>query len=81
MIPYSQMRSEWVPALGICISPDFLSIKFNTITTLIADFLLLIIMLIGLLRLGLHEPDVTGLGRLMWRQVRVSTLLVSCDIS
>ena len=34
-------------------------------------------MLIGLLRLGFHEPGVYGLGRLMWRQVRVSALLAS----
>ena len=34
-------------------------------------------MLIGLLRLGFHEPGVYGLGRLMWRQVRVFALLTS----
>jgi hypothetical protein len=34
-------------------------------------------MLIGLLRLGFHEPGVYGLGRLMWRQVRVFALLSS----
>jgi hypothetical protein len=36
-------------------------------------------MLIGLLRLGFHEPGVYGLGRLMWRQVRVFSLLASRD--
>jgi hypothetical protein len=34
-------------------------------------------MLIGLLRLHFHEPGVYGLGRLMWRQVRMFALLVS----
>ena len=34
-------------------------------------------MLIGLLRLRFHEPGVYGLGRLMWRQVRVFSLLAS----
>jgi hypothetical protein len=34
-------------------------------------------MLIGLLRLGFHEPGVFGLGRLMWRQVGVFALLAS----
>jgi hypothetical protein len=34
-------------------------------------------MLIGLLRLRFHEPGVYGLGRLMWRQVRVFALLAS----
>ena len=34
-------------------------------------------MLIGLLRLGFHKPGMYGLGRLMWKQVRVSALLAS----
>ena len=34
-------------------------------------------MLIGLLRLGFHEPGVYGLGRFMWRQVRLFALLAS----
>ena len=32
-------------------------------------------MLIGLLRLGAHEPGVYGMGRFMWRQVRVFAIL------
>jgi hypothetical protein len=56
---------------------DIHSTKLNTITTLVTDIALLLIMLIGLLRLGFHEPGVYGLGRLMWRQVRVSALLAS----
>jgi hypothetical protein len=44
------------------------STKLNTITTLVTDIALLLIMLIGLLRLGFHEPGVYGLGRLLWRQ-------------
>ena len=76
------MRSEWVPALGLCVSPNIISsLKLDLMTTLITDILLLLIMLIGLLRLGLHEPGVSGLGRLMWRQVRVSAHLASCGIS
>ena len=43
--------------------------KLNMITILITDIALLLIMLIGLLRLGFHEPGVYGLGHLMWRQV------------
>ena len=37
--------------------------------TLITDIILLLIMLIGLLRLGFHESGVQGLGHLMWTQV------------
>ena len=34
-------------------------------------------MFIGLFRLRFHERSAFGLGRLMWRQVRVSALLAS----
>jgi len=43
--------------------------KLNMIMILTTDIALLLIMLIGLLRLGFNEPGVYGLGRLMWRQV------------
>jgi len=43
--------------------------KLNMITLLITDIALLLIMLIGLLRLGFNEPGVYDLGHLMWRQV------------
>ena len=75
------MRSRWVPAEGLCVSSNILSTKLNTITTLITDLLLLLIMLVGLLRLGLYESGVSGLGRLMWRQVRSSAILASRGIS
>ena len=62
--------------MSSCEVLDIHSTKLNTITTLVTDIALLLIMLIGLLRLGFHEPGVYGLGRLMWRQVRVFALLV-----
>ena len=43
--------------------------KLNMITLLITDIALLLIMLIGLLRLGFNEPGIYELGHLMWRQV------------
>jgi len=72
-----QIRSTWVPQLSTCIVSDIQSTKLNIITTLITDVTLLLIMLVGLLRLGFHERGVFGLGRLMWRQVRVFALLAS----
>jgi hypothetical protein len=41
------------------------------ITTLVTDIVLLLIMLIGLLRLGFHRDEygIFGLGHHMWRQV------------
>ena len=56
-----------------CIIVNIRSTKLNSIIVLIIDIMLLLIMLIGLLRLGFHEPGVQGLGHLMWTQVGVST--------
>ena len=36
---------------------------------LITDIALLLIMLIGLLRLGFYDSGAYGLGKLMWKQV------------
>lgn len=64
-----QLRASWVPEAGACITPNIDTTKLNIITTLTTDIALLLIMLIGLLRLGFNEPGVYGLGRLMWKQV------------
>jgi len=64
-----QMHASWVPEVDTCVTTDIHSTKLNMITTLITDIALLLIMLVGLLRLGSNEPGVYGLGRLMWKQV------------
>ena len=76
-LSYHQIRATWEPLLATCIITNIHSMKLNMITTLITDVVLLLIMLIGLLRLGFHEPGVYGLGYLMWRQVSMSALFVS----
>jgi len=63
-----RMHASWVPEADTCVTTDIHSTKLNMITTLITDIALLLIMLIGLLRLGFNEPGVYGLGRLMWKQ-------------
>jgi hypothetical protein len=57
-----------------CLVVNVQSTKLNSIVTLVTDIILLLIMLIGLLRLGFHESGVQGLGHLMWTQVGVSAL-------
>jgi len=64
----ARVRTSWDPLLTTCNVLDIHSTKLNTITTLFTDIALLLIMLVGLLRLGFHEPGVYGLGRLLWRQ-------------
>jgi len=66
-----QIRALWIPepGSGSCVTTNINSTKLNMITTLITDIALLLIMLIGLLRLGFDGPGVFETGRLMWRQV------------
>jgi len=63
-----RIRAVWVPAMSTCVISNIHSTKLNMISTLITDVVLLLVMLIGLLRLGFHESGVYGLGHLMWRQ-------------
>ena len=64
-----QIRASWIPEAGTCVISNIHITKLNMISTLITDIALLLIMLIGLLRLGFNEPSVFGLGHLMWKQV------------
>jgi hypothetical protein len=43
--------------------------ELNILVTLATDISLLLIMFVGLLRLGFHERGAFGLGRLLWKQV------------
>ena len=66
---YFQIRASWTPESDLCEINNIHSTKLNMIMILTTDIVLLLIMLIGLLRLGFNESGVYGLGRLMWRQV------------
>jgi hypothetical protein len=77
--PYPQIRSMWVPEAASCllVTGNVQSAKANLISTLITDTVLLVIMLIGLLRLGFHERGTFGVGRLLWKQVgRIGTSIL-----
>ena len=58
----------YVEAAGACIVLNIQSAKLNILITLVADILLLLIMLIGLLRLRCHEHGAFSTGRLLWKQ-------------
>jgi hypothetical protein len=66
-----------MPIVDSCNVLNVESTKLNIIITLGTDIILLIIMLVGLLRLNLHESGAFGLGRLMWRQVRCWRFLLA----
>jgi len=65
---FVQLRASPVPGLSICVVRHTDNINFNSIPILISDIALLLIMLIGLLRMGFHESGMSGFGRLIWRQ-------------
>jgi hypothetical protein len=56
---------------------NILNMRFSTIAIFVTDITLLLIMLLGLFRLGFHKHGVFDLGHLMWRQVGLSALLLS----
>ena len=67
---HQQVRAGWVPELSACgvLNPD--SFKLSITSMFITDIVLLVIMLVGLLRLRLHN---FGLGELLWKQVGHAT--------
>jgi hypothetical protein len=72
MLITPQIRSEsiWIPVQDVCSAPDLKSVKETFIFMFITDFILLVTMLIGLLRLRYCGAGTCGLGRLLWKQVR-----------
>jgi hypothetical protein len=75
-----QIRSTWDPAQDSCDNPNVKSNIVTIISMFITDILLLVIMLIGLLRMGRRGTGAFSLGRLgrlLWKQVRRCTTVVS----
>ncbi|KAH9978391.1 hypothetical protein BJV74DRAFT_798427 [Russula compacta] len=64
-----QPRSFWLPAQGTCATLNLQSCKPTVISVAVTDFILLLIMLLGLLRLRLDGGTLLGLGRILWKQV------------
>ena len=56
--------------MSTCLIVNWNISKLNYLVTLTTDTILVLLMFFGLLRLGFHERDVFGLGRLLWKQVR-----------
>jgi len=61
-------RSAWVPDVQTCVPLNTESNKLNITVTLIADFILLLIVLVGLLRLRRHGAGKSRIGLLLWNQ-------------
>jgi hypothetical protein len=50
------------------------SFKLNILVTLVTDIILLVFMLVGLLRVRLHDGGTLKLGPFLWKQVGGKTL-------
>ena len=62
-----------------CIVTNLETSRPSLISLFVADCLLLLIMLVGLLRLRRRGGGTFELGRLLWRQVR-AVVLAGCDV-
>ncbi|KAF8498242.1 hypothetical protein F5888DRAFT_233792 [Russula emetica] len=68
IIGFVRARDSWSNELDGCILLNPESIKPNFMGSLIADVVLLLIMLVGLLRLRFGAGDALGLERVLWKQ-------------
>ncbi|KAH9954841.1 hypothetical protein BC827DRAFT_920836 [Russula dissimulans] len=73
IVGVSRLRASWSPEQDHCVTLNVQSIKFNSISLLSSDVILLLITLVGLFRLRSHGTF--SLGRLLWKQGIVWLLL------
>ena len=64
-----QIRAIWNPLAETCVVTNLGTSKPSYIGLFATDFLLLLIMLAGLLRIRRRSGDTFELGRLLWKQV------------
>ncbi len=69
-LPYhEQVRAVWEPVVKSCIVTNIDVCKVSIVSCLVADTILLLVMLTGLLRLRRHGRGSYELWHLLWRQV------------
>jgi hypothetical protein len=67
----SKLHVTQSPPLFTCVVTNIEHIRVNLAVLLVADFTLLVIMLVGLLRLCPHRNNMLSLAHLLWKQVGV----------
>ncbi|KAF8498214.1 hypothetical protein F5888DRAFT_1693597, partial [Russula emetica] len=76
-----RVRESWSYELNACVLLNPESIKPNIMGSLIADVVLLLIMLVGLLRLHFGAGDGFNLERVLWKQGLIWLLIaIVCEI-
>jgi len=73
----ARIRTTRAPVAATCVVLNVPSTKLNVVVTLSTDIVLLVIVLIGLLRLGFHERGAFGMGHLLWRQGLIWLLIAT----
>ncbi|KAI0287056.1 hypothetical protein BC826DRAFT_1189261 [Russula brevipes] len=63
-----QFRAVWVSDREGCAILDINGLKLIIVAAFVTDTVLLLIMFLGLLRMGLYGSDTLALGRVMWKQ-------------
>jgi hypothetical protein len=79
LISHPQIRSAWFSAQLGCARVKSPSSTFSYILTIIADMVLLLIILTGLLVLRLGGGGTFGLTRILWKQVRKFSIRLRRD--
>jgi hypothetical protein len=72
---HPQIRPSLVPVSGTCGINNLENNKATIISMFTTDFILLVIMLVGLFRMGVRRVGTFALGRLLWKQVMLRRLL------
>jgi hypothetical protein len=66
---HTQIRSSWHP-VTFCSIRNTKSNAATFVSMFISDFILLLVMLVGLLRMRHRGAGTFDLGRLLWKQVK-----------
>ena len=70
VLPYrKQIRSVWEPVAKSCIITNIDTCKISIVSCFVADIILLLVMLAGLLRLRRRGGGSYDLWHLLWKQV------------
>ena len=64
-----QARAVWVPTAKACVTTHMDVIKTLSLSTLVTDITLLLIMLAGLLRIRHRDGTFLDLASVLWKQV------------
>jgi len=73
----ARVRAGWEPTGAICMLLNLSVTKPNTLVTVAANIILLVIMFIGLLSNHLYESNTHSIGRLLWKQGLIWVLIAT----